>query len=82
MTPCEVDASLHGAAVSGASAMTAWALVLVLYGVGCVGHHAMARDLQRKPIRTRRAWINILLWPLTVSYGKAGDIYDHITAKR
>jgi hypothetical protein len=53
-----------------------------LYGVGCVGHHAMARDLQRKPIRTRRAWINILLWPLTVSYGKAGDIYDHITAKR
>lgn len=58
--------------------MIAWSLVAGLYIVGCIGLHAVARDVNRGPIRDRRAWINLFFWPVMIPAAKLADIFDHL----
>ena len=52
------------------------ALAVYLYAFGVVMARALAQDLQHGPIRTGRAWRNILLWPVVIPFAWAGDVYD------
>ncbi len=55
-----------------------WYFAIAFYLIGCVGLHATARDLNRGPIKDKRAWINLFLWPIMIPWAKAADLFDHI----
>ena len=52
------------------------AAAIYLYVFGLVGLHATARDLNEGPIKTRRAWAGLILWPVTIPLAKVADLYE------
>ena len=51
-------------------------IVFYLYIAGLTGLHATARDLNEGPIRTRRAWAGLILWPVVIPLAKIADLYE------
>ena len=51
-------------------------IVFYLYIAGLTGLHATARDLNEGPIRTRRAWAGLILWPVVIPLAKIADFYE------
>src|ERR1700743_2221679 len=56
--------------------MTGWIVAGTFYVVGVIGIHTMATDLNRGPIRTWRARLFQAFWPLHITYGFVGGIYE------
>lgn len=48
---------------------------IALYLIGVIGFSAMGRDLSTAP-RTWRTRVNLGLWPITVTWGALGDLWD------
>ena len=61
--------------------MLPWTLVAALYVISLIGLHAVARDLQQAPIRTLRARLSLLFWPITIPIAWAGDLYDALASR-
>jgi hypothetical protein len=56
--------------------VTIYVAAIHLYVFGLVGLHAVARVLNEGPIKTRRAWVGLILWPVTVPFAKLADCYE------
>lgn len=62
--------------------MIGYILALALYAIGFIGLFTMATDLNEGPIRTGRARLAIVFWPITILYGFVGDIVDGYWRRR
>lgn len=56
--------------------MTPWYIAIALYFIGAVGFHVMATDINKGPIRSKLVRARLLIWPLVIVYGTAGDLWD------